>query len=157
MTETPTGWKSIAERAADPPPDPGEPEAPTGLIKAGGALLMLGGLLSALSGLQLQLILYLDGFQKVVPPSMILLGVAVVLCGGGFMRARRGAALAGLGVGLGLALLNIGWSIYSAVGGFFSMWVLFSTSASFLGAALAGVALPEALRVHAARTALLMD
>ncbi len=38
MTETPTGWKSIAERAADPPPDPSEPEAPTGLIKAGGAL-----------------------------------------------------------------------------------------------------------------------
>ena len=127
------------------------------LVKAGGALLMLGGLLSALSGAQLLLILYLHGFQRVAPPGMIVLGVAVVFAGGGFMRARRGAALAGAALGISLALLNVGWSIYSAVGGFFSMWVLFSTSASFLGAALAGVALPEALRVAAARTALLMD
>jgi hypothetical protein len=132
-------------------------EAPTLLIKAGGALLMVGGLLSVLSGGQLLLILYLYGFQKVVPPAMILLGGGVVVAGGGSMRARRVPAIVGLSLGIVLALLNVIWAIYSAANGFFSMWVLFSTSASLLGAVLAGIALPEALKVDAARTALLMD
>ncbi len=157
MTESPQGWKSLADQRTEPLPDPGEPEAPTGLVKGGGAGLMLGGLLSVLSGVQLHVILVLWGFQRAAPPAMILLGAGVVVCGGGFMRARKGPALAAVGLGVALALLNIGWSIYSAVGGFFSMWVFFSTSASFLGAVIACIALPETLKVHAARTALLMD
>ena len=157
MTDPSSGWTSLAEQRRAPPPDPGTPEVPTALVKAGGGALMLGGLLSVLSGAQLQFILHLWGAQKLAPPFMVAVGIAALLAGSGFMRARRRAVFASLALGGLLALGNVAWSIYSAVGGFFSLWVFFSTVASLLGIVLAGIAAPEALKVDAARSALLID
>ena len=112
------GWQPRSEGGPAPPEDD-EAERPSVFARAGGALLMLSGLLMFLAAVQLFVVVGLSGWHRVVPPAFVLLGIATVVAGGSFMRARRWAVLAGLGLGgLGVAL-NVSWLAYAAYHRFF--------------------------------------
>ncbi len=150
------GWqpRSAAEAA---PPIEHEPERPSLLARGGGALLMLAGLLSFLAAVQLQVVVLLDGWHRVMPPLFVVLGIATVITGGSFMRARRWAVLAGLGLGGAGMLINVAWIAYAAYHHFFSMWGFFATVGSVLGLLGAALGARDALTADAARRALMMD
>ncbi len=92
-----------------------------------------------------------------MPPLFVILGIATVVAGGSFMRARRWAVLAGLGLGAAGMLIHVVWVAYAAYHHFFSMWAVFATVGSVLGMLGAGLGARDALKADAARTALMMD
>ena len=111
--------------------------APTTVVRACSGVLMVAGLLTALTGLQLVLS-YLIGALALVPYVLLVLGVAGIALGWMAGRARWWAATFGLALAVLLAFVNLGWFVYAVANGFYSCMSMVSVPAA-IGAAVAMV------------------
>lgn len=111
--------------------------APTMTVRIGSGVLMIAGLLTALTGLQLVLS-YLMGAVALVPYVLLVLGIAGIALGWIAGRARWWAATAGLALSVLLAFVNLGWFVYAFAHGLYSCMSMVSVPAA-LGAAVAMV------------------
>ena len=111
--------------------------APTTAVRLCSGVLMVAGLLTALTGLQLVLS-WLVGAVAAVPYVLLALGVSGIAIGWHAGRARWWAATSGLAIAVLLAFVNLGWFVYAAAHGLYSCMSLISVPAA-MGAAVAMV------------------
>ena len=111
--------------------------APTAVVRVCSGVLMVAGLLTALTGVQL-LLSRIVGALAIVPYVLVLLGVATIGVGWMAGRARWWAATAGLALAVALTLVNLGWFVYAFAGGIYSCMSMVSVPVS-IGASVAMV------------------
>jgi len=108
--------------------------APSTLVRACSGVLMLAGLLTALAGLQLLFSRIIDVEVLVMKWALMVLGVAAIAIGWQASRARMWAAVSGLGLGVFLTLVNLGWLVFGFTHGMVSLMAMVSVPAAIGGA-----------------------
>lgn len=128
--------------------------APGLLVRACTGVLMVAGLFTALTGLQLMLSRLIDVEVQVMKWALLLLGIGTIAVGWQASRARMWAAAGGLGLAIALTLVNLGWAIFGLVHGLISLMSIVSVPTAIAAAVAMVFTLGPVRRASRARARL---
>ncbi|MCP4867141.1 MAG: hypothetical protein GY898_00300 [Proteobacteria bacterium] len=122
------------------------PVGSTLLTRLGGGIMMVAALLTALAGALIMLtsVIYTP-WMKPAPYAMLGLGILGMPFAAGIMNARDWAAIGGVFLMGGIALLNLVFNLWAAINRGFYSWSFFAMMASLVGAVLVPLAIKDCL------------
>ena len=120
-------------------------------LKLAGAILMLAGAFTGVTGLQVLLFFNMRGALNLVGPVALALGVANVVLGFGVVRGRGGAARAGVATGGLTLLLAVAWIGFALMNGVVSLTALSVLPLSGVATLLVATSLEQARAIDRAR------
>ncbi len=124
------------------------------LVRGGGYVLMVSGLLVVGSGLQHLFFLSMGWIEIAAAAVLMTLGLVAAMVGPSLVLGRSWAAILGVPVALGMAAIMVPWGIYSTVALLLSPLTWMAMAVALLALVAVPASLPGSLKVTRARDAL---
>ncbi len=128
---------------------------PSPLVTLGAFMVFAAGLAATAGGLQPLLVVVIFSWMKILPWSLLALGVLTTLVGGLMARARVVAAVAGLLLAGLDALLLVVWTVWAALNGYLSPLQPLGAILALVAVLFAAISLPACSRLSRARRELM--